>query len=274
LQDNPFLSRDNTYLAQLQNRPEPLRSQLLHGDFLAGREDDAWQVIPAAWIQDARQRWTPQKPEMPMTTLGVDVAQRGNDRTALAARYGNWFAPIKTIPGRDTPDGLSVATLAFAQMRDGCTVVIDLGGGWGGDAYGHMSRHMPEDALIPYMGINPTRHTSMNGREKFANTRAWAWWKFREALDPALDPQIALPPDPELAAELAMPRRVPERNAILIESKQQIIGRLGRSPDKADAVVMAWAYGSERASQRMSPTRLQTRQNVGYPSAKRRVRYG
>jgi hypothetical protein len=154
-------------------------------------------------------------------------------------------------------------------MRDGCTVVIDLGGGWGGDAYGHMSRHMPEDALIPYMGINPTRHMSQNGIEKFANTRAWAWWKFREALDPALGADLQLPPDPELAAELAMPRRVPDRNALLIESKQQVIQRLGRSPDKADAVVMAWAYGDERAAQRFSREKLQTAANVGYPSAKR-----
>jgi hypothetical protein len=270
LQDNPFLSRDNVYLAQLQNRPEPLRSQLLHGDFLAGREDDSWQVIPADWVQQARQRWTPQKPDMPMTTLGIDVAQGGNDRTALAPRYGRWFAPLKVVPGGETPDGLSVATLAFAAMRDGCTIVIDLGGGWGGDAYGHLSRHLPEDALVGFMGINPSRALSVNGIERFGNLRAMAWWRFREALDPATGADIALPPDPELAAELAMPRRVPERRDILIESKEQIIKRLGRSPDKADAVVMAWCYGTERARDRQQPQRLQVVQNVGYDSAKRR----
>jgi hypothetical protein len=63
---------------------------------------------------------------------------------------------------------------------------------------------------------------------------------------------------------------VPERRDILIESKEQIIKRLGRSPDKADAVVMAWCYGTERAEARLQPQRLQTRQNVGYDSAKRR----
>jgi hypothetical protein len=111
------------------------------------------------------------------------------------------------------------------------------------------------------------------GIERFANLRAEAWWRFREALDPATGADIALPPDPELAAELAMPRRVPEKREIQIESKEQIIKRLGRSPDKADAVVQSWAYGSERALDRLMPQRLQTRQNVGYDSAKRR-RYG
>jgi hypothetical protein len=28
--------------------PEPLRSQMLYGDFTVGAEDDAWQVIPSA----------------------------------------------------------------------------------------------------------------------------------------------------------------------------------------------------------------------------------
>jgi hypothetical protein len=270
LSDNPFLTRDDAYLAVLQNRPEPLRSQLLKGDFLAGREDDAWQVIPSDWIQRARLRWTPDRPHnLPMTSLGVDVAQGGADRTTLAPRYGRWFAPIKVADGAQTPDGLSVATLAFGAMRDGCMVVVDMGGGWGGDAYGHLSRQLPEDAIVGFMGINPSMARSANGIESFANKRAEVWWRFREALDPDTGADVALPPDPELAAELAMPRRVPEKREIQVESKEQIRKRLGRSPDKADAVVMAWAYGDERAAQRHMPERLQTYANVGYERAKR-----
>ena len=45
LSDNRFL-RDTNYRAQLMALPEPLRSKLLEGDFLAGREDAANQVIP------------------------------------------------------------------------------------------------------------------------------------------------------------------------------------------------------------------------------------
>ena len=269
LDDNAFLARTD-YRATLQSMPEPLRSQLLKGDFLAGREDDAWQVIPSDWIQKARLRWTPLPPDgVPMTTLGVDVAQGGADRTTLAPRHGRWFAPVKAVDGAETPDGLSVATLAFREMRDGCTVVIDLGGGWGGDAYGHMSRNLAADALVGFMGLVESREMSANGLEGFANLRAQAWWRFREALDPDTGASIALPPDPELAAELAMPRRVPEKKTIQIESKEQIRKRLGRSPDKADAVVMAWAYGTERAKQRFAPDHLQTHANVGYARAKR-----
>lgn len=274
LDDNPFLDRTD-YRARLQNLPEPLRSQLLKGDFLAGREDDAWQVIPSDWIQRARLRWTPQRPEnVPMTSIGVDVAQGGGARTTLAARYRNWFAPVRAVEGADTADGMSVASLVFREMRDGCTVVVDMGGGWGGDAYGHLSRQLPEDSMVGFMGVNPSAEMTVNGLEGFANKRAETWWRFREALDPDMGADIALPPDPELAAELAMPRRVPERREIQIEMKKDIIKRLGRSPDKADAVVMAWAYGDERARQRFAPEALPTRANVGYASTKRYARHG
>jgi hypothetical protein len=44
-----------------------------------------------------------------MTTIGVDVARGGKDKTVIAQRFGNWFAPLKKIPGTSTPDGPAVA---------------------------------------------------------------------------------------------------------------------------------------------------------------------
>ena len=58
LADNRYL-RDTDYEAQLMNLPEPLRSKLLDGDFIAGREDAANQVIRSAWIGAAQRRWKP-----------------------------------------------------------------------------------------------------------------------------------------------------------------------------------------------------------------------
>jgi hypothetical protein len=46
-----------------------------------------------------------------------------------------------------------------------------------------------------------------DGQLAFANKRAEVWWKFREALDPDQPDgsSIALPPDPELRADLCAP---------------------------------------------------------------------
>ena len=85
----------------------------------------------------------------------------------------------------------------------------------------------------------------------FANKRAAAWWAFREALDPDQrdGSPICLPDDPALRADLAAPHWELTARGILIEDKDEIRKRLGRSPDKADAVVMAWSEG-QRAIKR------------------------
>jgi hypothetical protein len=266
LDDNAFLAR-TSYRATLQNLREPLRSQLLKGDFLAGREDDAWQVIPSSWITAARQRWTARPPEgVAMTSVGVDIAQGGSDNTVLAPRHGAWFAPLRVHEGIDTKDGPSVAALVFSAMRDGCAVAVDLGGGWGGSTYDHLKQHD-----IPVEGVVPSAASTLKTRDGqlgFANKRAELWWKFAEALDPQTGAYIALPPDPALAADLATPRWKLTARGIQVELKEDIRKRLGRSPDRGDAVVMGWGYGNERVEQRRQA--LPSHANIGYASAKRR----
>jgi hypothetical protein len=65
------------------------------------------------------------------------------------------------------------------------------------------------------------------------------WLQFREALDPANGDDLALPDDPEMLADLCAPKWSLSTSGILIESKDDIIERIGRSPDCGDAVVMA-----------------------------------
>ena len=50
VKDNPDL-RNTGYISTLQALPQPVRSQVLHGDFTAGIQDDPWQVIPTAWVE-------------------------------------------------------------------------------------------------------------------------------------------------------------------------------------------------------------------------------
>jgi hypothetical protein len=85
----------------------------------------------------------------------------------------------------------------------------------------------------------------------FTNKRAATWWAFREALDPDQrdGSPICLPDDPALRADLAAPQWELTSRGILIEDKDELRKRLGRSPDKGDAVVMAWHSG-QRALRR------------------------
>lgn len=252
LKDNPF--RDTPeYRAKLNSLPEPLRSQLLKGLFALGGEDDPWQVMPTAWVQAAMARWTPDPPHgIPMCSIGADVAQGGADNTVLAIRHDGWYAPMVVVPGVQTPGGTDVAGLVIAKRRDGAMVVIDIGGGWGGEAFAHI-REQGLDC-VGYMGVKPSLARSSDKQLKFFNVRSQAYWQFREALNPDQPggSAIALPNDRELLADLCAPRfnvvKMGHGGSIKITPKEEVKDMLGRSPDKGDAVIMAWYSGAKAAT--------------------------
>lgn len=248
LKDNPF--RDTPeYRARLQSLPEPLRSQLLYGMFDAGQEDDPWQAIPTAWVQAAMNRHTGVPPVgVPMCAIGVDVAQGGSDQTTLAIRHDGWFAPLIAIPGAETPHGTDVAGKVLSKRRDNAKVIIDIGGGWGGDAYAHLIANQVD--AESYMGVKESRRRTEDNQLTFWNIRSEAYWRLREALNPDRPEgsPITLPNDKELLADLTAPTYSVERGGIKLEAKDKLVKRIGRSPDKGDAVVMAWFSGPKMAS--------------------------
>lgn len=268
LEDNPALMRTD-YAAVLASLPEPLRSQMRYGDFSAGREDDAWQVIPTAWVMAAMARWEKDRDERggtgtadhgPLTHLGVDVARGGKCQTVLAPRHGNWFAPLHKHKGKDTADGPTVAGLVLMALgqHPGARVHID-SIGVGASAYDSLK------AVTSYrlhlwgvVSSESSDRTDRSGKLRFRNVRAECWWLFREALDPVKGDGLMLPPDRELLADLTAPRWKMTASGVLIESKEELEKRLGRSPDVGDSVVYAahpgrtlarGAWGMARADQ-------------------------
>lgn len=238
--DNPYLANSG-YLRQLQAMPEPLRSQMLYGDFQAGMSDDPWQVIPTRWIEIAMARWRDRSPKGEMMSLGVDVARGGKDSTVLAPRYKTpdtalWFDKLKLYPGSETPNGRTVAGLVIAEQRDHSPIHIDVIG------VGASPYDVLNDSGQPVYGVNVSeKATSLDksGRLSFFNLRSQLWWQMREALDPEADNGIALPDDKDLLAELCAPRWELSGMTIRVESRDDIVKRVGRSPDRASALALA-----------------------------------
>lgn len=234
--------RDNIYMMEtgydqtLQALPEPLRSQMLRGDFNAGREDNVWQVIPTEWVDIAQARWQKRDAKGRMDAMGVDVARGGRDSTLLALRYGNWYDELIAYPGSATPDGPTVAGQVVTRLRDGARVHIDVIG-VGASPYDFLKQAGVD--VYGVVGSESSIACDRSGTLNFANKRAELWWKFREELDPASDNGIALPPDKALKSDLCTPRWKPTARGVLVESKEEIFKRLQRSPDRGDAVVYA-----------------------------------
>lgn len=270
LSDNPDLA-DTNYDSVLAALPGELRAAYRDGRFDLAARDDDWQAIPTAWIVAAQARWRPDgNAGLAMTAMGFDPAGGGRDSAELAMRYGGWYAPPVSAKGPETADGSAMAGLVVRYRKDGCPVAIDVGGGYAGAAITRF-----EDNGIAYLrfdGAAASRASARGSGLRFANRRAEAWWRFREALDPDQEggSPIALPRDDELRADLATPRFTVGPRGIQIEAKDDIRARIGRSPGKGDAAVMALSEGDRAARQRAGATGRRPQVRLGYAEAKRR----
>lgn len=233
--DNPFLMGTG-YMLMLQGLPEPLRSQMLEGDFEAGVADDPWQVIPTAWVEAAQARWCKPARLPVMDALGVDVARGGRDETIIARRHGMWFDELLAYAGAQTPDGPTTAALVLAARRDHAVVHIDVIG------VGSSPFDFLRETGVQVVGVNVaegSQGVDRSGRLVFKNLRSELWWRMREALDPANNTGIALPPQRQVLADLCAPTWSLQGAAIAVASREEIVKRLGRSPDYGSALVLA-----------------------------------
>ena len=247
LDDNPDLAGDGQYSRVLDSLPKDLRDAYRDGRFDLGLKDKPWQLIPTAWVKAAQQRWTKRPPEdVPMCALGVDVAQGGDDNNVMAARHDGWFAELYVVPGSETPIGVSQAGLIVSQRRDGATIILDCGGGYGGTAYADLQDNSVK--TIAYKGSAGSHLRTKDRMLTFANKRSEILWRFREALDPDQPggSPIMLPEDPELVSDLTAATYQVRNNTVHAEPKDKLVKRLGRSPDRGDAVCMAWSDGPKR----------------------------
>ena len=205
------------------------------GEFASSDEDG---VIPLAWVEAANERWRALEDSGEwgeFTCVGVDVG-RGGDATVLALRHGEAIRELRRYGVADT---MAVTGHVAAVLRGhgGHAVVDAIGVGAG------VVDKLREDkqAVAAFNAGGAAEWKDRSGEMLFANKRAAAWWNLRELLDPANGRAIALPPDDLLTGDLTAPHWRPSSGGrIMVESKDEIRKRLGRSTDDGDAVVMSF----------------------------------
>lgn len=250
VQDNPYYM-DSGYMRVLQGMPEPLRSQMLYGDMSAGMQDDEFQVIPSAWVDEAMARWKPRINKGVMTGMGVDVARGGMDKTIIINKYepldqhkdsynqpthGPWYDEVIRYPGESTPDGNIVASHVIKERRDAAPVHIDVVG-VGSSPYDILLGNGIQ--VIAISGGTRMGGVTLEGSLPFADYKSELWWRVREALSPTTGNKPELPPDDELREDLcAMTWKMTPRG-IKVSTKDEVKEVLGRSPDAGDAFTYA-----------------------------------
>lgn len=256
LADNPYLAHTD-YAATLDALPAELRAAYRDGRFDLSLKDNPRQIIPTSWVIAANKRWEeaggkPPK-DVPMCAIGTDVAQGGPDETVLAPRYDGFYDHLDVTPGEKTPNGKSVIARIIQVRKNSALIIVDMGGGYGG-----ATKELLEDNSIPVVGYKGATESYVSTKCKnfgFKNKRSEALWRFREALDPDQPggSSIMLPPDAKLTSDLTattfdVKRGKGGRLEIVAEKKEDVKDRIGRSPDRGDAVVMAWTDGPKADS--------------------------
>lgn len=252
LEDNPAYLASG-YDAVLDSMPEPYRSILRHGDMTAAREDDRWQLIPSVAVAAAQRRWMAlRRPDAAPERIGIDVAMGGGDKTVVAHKYGRYIDALVKRPGRDTATPETVLALVLSALAGTAAPVnLDATGQVGADAYDSTQGRNSGLVRFPMKNVVPVNFgagsdkTIADGSLGFANVRAEMFWNLRELLTTGPeDERLALPPDPELAADLCAVRWRPRAGKVLVEPKDDgtpncLRARLGRSTDCGDAVALA-----------------------------------
>ena len=210
------------------------------GEFAASGEDS---VIPLAWVEAAVERWhacggqVAANEDAPPSkkAYGLDVARYGDDKTALCIVEGHVVAPLHYWSRQGTMQ--TVGRVANLLQDKDTPIGVDVIG-VGAGVFDRL-RELGYSACEVNVA-EKTDLTDASGTRQFINLRSAVWWMMRELLDPDIGGKLALPPDDLLTGDLVAPLwKETSTGRILVESKDAIKLRIGRSTDAADALAIA-----------------------------------
>lgn len=187
------------------------------------------QIRPDAW------EWAQKR-------LGVDVARFGDDRSVIFPRQG--LMSFRPVVLRNAPTTDIAARVAQAIHKWGAEVTfVDDTGHWGHGVIDNL-----QTAGIPAI---PVIYHAKAIDPRYANRRCEMWmlladWVKGGGCLPRLD---------GLIGELTTPTYSFANGVFLLESKDQIKQRLGRSPDLADALAQTFCLPDQPGDlmQKLSP---------------------
>jgi hypothetical protein len=192
-------------------------------------------LILPKWIEAAQKR-TLERTRRPI--IAADIARFGEDETVIMRREGGWIRVYRAHHKADTMVTAGHIAKAMrdiddeAGKNDWVRAIIDVPGVGGGVVDRLAELELP---VVPYNGGE-----APIDKERFVNARAEDYWTLRERFEQG---EIDIDPDDDkLAAQLGSIKwGIDSRGRIKIESKDDMRKRGLPSPDRADAMAIAFA---------------------------------
>lgn len=196
-------------------------------DFSASGDD---QLLSITHVNESSKRTVLQgmlSPRIPLL-MGVDVARYGNDRSVLCFRRGQVAEEPIAITDTSVPQ-LATFVNRHYNIRRPQAIFVD-GTGIGGGVVDVLSQWG-----LPVYDIN---FGARSIDPRYRNRRTEMWCKMADWVKT----KGIIPNNQSLKEELCSPvYSTDEGGKILLESKKDIRGRLGKSPDLADALALTFA---------------------------------
>ncbi len=224
--------------------PSSIYQVRVKGNFPAAGDNT---VIALVLVDGARSRWDDDAAEgaerealdeSGRLHLGIDVARFGDDDSAIVPRRGKKLYPADVVHGQDTMEIAGRALRTARDMRQPGEPkpllkvdVIGIGAG--------VADRLREHDDVEVVDVNVAESawaTDREGRPQYANLRTQVWFTLRDFLKDG----GGLPPDSKLEGELVAPAyTIDSQGRYVVESKDKMKARLGRSPDRADGACLA-----------------------------------
>jgi hypothetical protein len=168
-----------------------------------------------------------------MIQLGVDIAaSETGDETTCRERVGDRIGRRWSVQSSE-PEDIS-DLIVQAVKESGATLVHVDATGVGFGFLSEIRKRCPGVAVMPFIAAGQAHDT-----KQFENRRAEAHWVFREKLRRRELDLSEMEHADETTTQLLSVRYRIKKGRIIVEPKDEIRKRIGRSPDDADALLLA-----------------------------------
>ncbi len=281
-ENKPLMDKDPEYRDRLEQLPEEKKRAYKYG--IWDTADRPFQVVRTQdWVK-AISGQCDRKPGL--YSLGADYAESG-DRCALCVGYGNQVRKFKEWPGMETDDfagRVFKEASEFEALVGARNITIGVDSIGPGTGVYHSLRKLATGYHVDpmrYKDFAYEKDALLNPRKmRFNNLRSQMWWKLKSDMAKGLVDLSSLQGEAgyyenlHLLQEEVLAHTYEEVNGVIkIIDKNRLRDQehLGRSPDRADALVI-WNWVRERHRMIKDPAPPETRFNPEFNRNRQVVR--